>query len=46
MLAEIYQADVLRLLDLADHESLPQQDRLVLMRRPRAATRSGESWSR
>ncbi len=38
MLAEIYETDVLRLLDLADHESLPQQDRLVLLRRPRAAT--------
>jgi transcriptional regulator with XRE-family HTH domain len=38
MLAEIYETDVLCLLDLADHESLPQQDRLVLMRRPRAAT--------
>jgi len=38
MLAEIYQTDVLCLLDLADHESLPQPDRLVLLRRPRAAT--------
>jgi len=38
MLAEIYQTDVLCLLDLAGHESLPQQDRLVLLRRPRAAT--------
>ena len=38
MLAEIYQTDVLCLLDLADHESLPQQDRIALMRRPRAAT--------
>ena len=36
MLAEMYETDVLCLLDLADHESLPQQDRLVLMRRPRA----------
>ena len=42
MLAEIYQTDVLCLLDLADHESLPQQDRLVLLRRPRAATPFGE----
>jgi transcriptional regulator with XRE-family HTH domain len=42
MLAEIYQTDVLSLLDLADHESLPQQDRLVLMSRPRAATPFGE----
>ena len=36
MLAEIYETDVLCPLDLADHESLPQQDRLVLLRRPRA----------
>ena len=43
MLAEIYETDVLCLLDLADHESLPQQDRLVLMRRPRAATPFGET---
>ncbi len=42
MLAEIYETDVMCLLDLADHESLPQQDRLVLMRRPRAATPFGE----
>ena len=42
MLAEVYQTDVLCLLDLADHESLPQQDRLVLLRRPRAATPFGE----
>lgn len=42
MLAEIYETDVLCLLDLADHESLPQQDRLVLMRRPRAATPFGQ----
>ena len=42
MLAEIYQTDVLCLLDLADHESLPQQDRMVLLRRPRAATPFGE----
>ena len=42
MLAEIYQTDVLCLLDLADHESLPQQDRLVLMRGPRAGTPFGE----
>ena len=33
---------MLCLLDLADHESLPQQDRLVLLRRPRAATPFGE----
>jgi transcriptional regulator with XRE-family HTH domain len=42
MLAQMYQTDVLSLLDLADHESLPQQDRLVLLRRPRAATPFGE----
>ena len=42
MLAGIYQIDVLCLLDLADHESLPQQDRLVLLRRPRGATPFGE----
>ncbi len=42
MLAEIYETDVLCLLDLADHEGLPQQDRLVLLRRPRAATPFGE----
>src|SRR5260370_27883407 len=42
MLAEIYQTDVLCLLDLADHESLPQQDRLAVLRRPRAATPFGE----
>jgi transcriptional regulator with XRE-family HTH domain len=42
LLAEIYETGVLCLLDLADHESLPQQDRLVLMRRPRAETPFGE----
>jgi len=42
MLAELYETDVLCLLDLADHESLPQQDRLVLLRRPRATTPFGE----
>ncbi|HEY6310396.1 MAG TPA: helix-turn-helix transcriptional regulator [Streptosporangiaceae bacterium] len=42
MLAEIYETDVLCLLDFADHESLPQQDRLVLLRKPRAATPFGE----
>jgi transcriptional regulator with XRE-family HTH domain len=42
MLAEIYETDVLCLLDLADHESLPQQDRLVLLRRSRAETPFGE----
>ena len=42
MLAQMYETDVACLLDLADHESLPQQDRLVLLRRPRAATPFGE----
>jgi transcriptional regulator with XRE-family HTH domain len=42
MLAGLYETDVLCLLDLADHESLPQQDRLVLLRRPRAGTPFGE----
>jgi hypothetical protein len=42
MLAEIYQTDVLCLLDFADHESLPQPYLLVLTRRPRAGTLSGE----
>ena len=42
MLAEIYETDVLCLLDLADHESLPQRDRLVLLRKPRAATPFGD----
>ena len=42
MLAGIYETDALCLLDLADHESLPQQDRLVLLRRPRAETPFGE----
>jgi transcriptional regulator with XRE-family HTH domain len=42
MLAGMYETDVLCLLDLADHESLPQQDRLVLLRRPRAETPFGE----
>jgi transcriptional regulator with XRE-family HTH domain len=37
LLAQVYETDVLRLLDLADHESLPAQDRLVLLRRPRTA---------
>jgi hypothetical protein len=38
VLAAIYQADALSLLDLADHEGLPQQDRLVLSGGPRAGT--------
>jgi transcriptional regulator with XRE-family HTH domain len=42
MLARIYQTDVLCLLDFADHESLPQQDLLVLERRPQAETAYGE----
>jgi transcriptional regulator with XRE-family HTH domain len=42
LLAGVYDTDVLCLLDLADHESLPQQDRLVLMRRLPAQTSFGE----
>jgi transcriptional regulator with XRE-family HTH domain len=44
MLAKMYEADVPSLLDLADHESLPQRDRLVLMRgsRLKAGTPFGE----
>jgi hypothetical protein len=42
MLAEIYQTDVLCLLDFADHESLPQRDLMILTRRPRAGTPFGE----
>jgi len=42
LLARVYETDVLCLLDLADHESLPQHDRLVLMRRQRAETPFGE----
>jgi transcriptional regulator with XRE-family HTH domain len=41
LLAKVYETDVLCLLDLADHESLPQHDRLVLMRRQRAETPFG-----
>ena len=42
LLAKVYETDVLCLLDLADHERLPQHDRLVLMRRQRAETPFGE----
>jgi transcriptional regulator with XRE-family HTH domain len=42
MLAEVYQTDVLCLLDFADRESLPQRDLLELLRTPRAATPFGE----
>jgi transcriptional regulator with XRE-family HTH domain len=42
LLALVYETDVLCLLDLADHESLPQHDRLVLMRRLPAQTLFGE----
>jgi transcriptional regulator with XRE-family HTH domain len=42
LLAKVYETDVLCLLDLADHESLPQHDRLVLMRRQRAETPFGD----
>jgi len=41
LLAKVYETDVLCLLDLADHECLPQHDRLVLMRRLRAETPFG-----
>jgi transcriptional regulator with XRE-family HTH domain len=41
LLAKVYETDVLCLLDLADHEGLPQHDRLVLMRRLRAETPFG-----
>jgi transcriptional regulator with XRE-family HTH domain len=42
MLAKLYETDVLCLLDLADHEHIAPQDRLVLLRRPRAETPFGE----
>jgi transcriptional regulator with XRE-family HTH domain len=42
LLARVYETDVLCLLDLADHESLPQYDRLVLMRRLPVETVFGE----
>jgi transcriptional regulator with XRE-family HTH domain len=42
LLAVVYDTDVLCLLDLADHESLPQQDRLILTRRQRAEAPSGK----
>ena len=42
LLAAVYDTDVLCLLDLADHESLPQADRLVLLRRLRADAPFGE----
>ncbi len=41
LLAGVYETDVLCLLDLADHESLPQHDRLVLTRRLPAQTSCG-----
>jgi hypothetical protein len=41
LLAAIYATDVLFLLDFADHESLPRQDLLVLLRRPRPRQRRG-----
>jgi hypothetical protein len=34
VLAAIYETEILSLLDLDDHESLPRHDRLVLLRRP------------
>lgn len=36
MLAQMYETDVLSLLDLADHENLAPQDRITLIRRPAA----------
>ena len=44
LLAQMYQTDVLALLDLADHENLAPPDRLTLIRRPepRGATPFGE----
>ena len=42
LLAGVYETGVLCLLDLADHESLPQHDRLVLTRRLPAETAFGE----
>jgi hypothetical protein len=41
MLAGVFETGVLCLLDLADHESLPQQDRLVLLHRRNAGTAAG-----
>jgi hypothetical protein len=38
LLACVYDTDVLCLLDLVDHESLPRQDRLILLGRRRAET--------
>ena len=48
MLAKIYETDVLRLLDLADHESLDPKERLALVRppRPRATGPLGGKLSR
>lgn len=45
MLAQMYETDVLFLLDLADHENLAPQDRLVLVRppQPRAETPFGRT---
>lgn len=36
MLAQVYETDVLCLLDLDDHENLPPRDRVTLIRRPTA----------
>jgi hypothetical protein len=38
LLAAIFETDALSLLDLDDHEGLPQHERLVLLRRPRAGS--------
>jgi hypothetical protein len=45
MLARIYETDVLRLLDLADHERLNPKERLALVRppRPRAGSTGGKT---
>ncbi|HEX6990053.1 MAG TPA: helix-turn-helix transcriptional regulator [Bacillota bacterium] len=42
LMARAYETDVPYLLDLVDHESLPQQDQLVLVRHRRAETPFGE----
>lgn len=41
MLAQVYQTGVLSLLDLADHEHLPPQDRVALLQPAGAAAQSG-----
>jgi hypothetical protein len=46
VLAALYEADVLSLLDVADHESLPEQDWRVLLSRPRPRLRPGNPGGR